>query len=402
MALISVVMPCYNVERFLPGAIQSVLNQTYQDFELIIVDDGSTDGSAQVIHSFDDPRMHYLRRANGGPGKALNTGMRAATGEFVAFLDADDLMLPHRLATQLGVLEANPALSVVGSGFTWIDENDQGIFWPHHSWQHAMELNDISSWLFDCPFVRSTVMLRRRAWEDVGGFDEDLRGGEDWNFWMRLVLSGHRMAWHQEVVALYRRWAGSLSEDAQRMSADCPEALERVLDRPDFPQDLLPLGRQALALRHIDGAKRLFRSGMWDAGQAELEQAITLNPDLIVSRDGKPTNLDDEIMTGALDPFVTDPFAYLRAVLAHLPSNAGPVSTVEKQVIPRTYLELIIRGMQQHNYRSALHYLPGLLRQSDWLLGFAISMVRRGIRTVSVRTLAKRLWRSAPGHRVPA
>lgn len=396
MTHLSVVIPCYNAEKFLAQAIRSVLAQTHQDFEIIVVDDGSTDSSAEIIKSTADPRIRYLWQSNGGPSKARNTGVRAATGQYLAFLDADDLMLPQRLASQLAILEAQPSVSVVGSAYLWIDENGHELAWPYHSWQRAPDLNSLVTWLFDCPFVPSAVMLRREAWCDVQGFDEDLLGGEDWNFWTRLVITGHRMTWHQEVLCLYRRSAGSLSEDAERMSADVPEAMRRIVDRPDFPPELLPVGRQALAIRHIDSAKRLYRSGQWDAGKVQLEQAIALRPDLIATRHGLPSDLENEIVTGALDPLVKEPFAYLQSVLAHLPANAGPTSSMARQVVPHMCLELFIRGLQQKSYHLAFRqYLPNLLRYPTWLLSY-------GGMVIIYNAIVKRGWRSAAGHPVAA
>jgi glycosyltransferase involved in cell wall biosynthesis len=369
MARISIVMPCYNAERFIVLAIQSILDQTYQDFEIIVVDDGSTDTSPQIVKAIDDPRVRYLSQKNAGPARARNTAIQAAVGEYLAFLDADDLMLPHRLAAQLAVLDADPALSGVGSGYVWIDEQGQPLPWPYHSWQRTPDLNDITSWLFDCPFVPSAVMLRRQAWVDVGGFDEDLVGPEDWNFWMRLVVTRHRLTWHPEVVCLYRRSSGSLSEDAPRMAANCPEALRRVLDRPDFPPDILPLGRKALAVRHIDGAKRLYRSGMWDQGQADLSEAITLDPELIRPCGIYPSRIEDELVSNALDPLVKDPGTFIQTVLQHLPENAQVLHERAQHIVGRTHLELLARGLQEGKYSLVLkQWLPNLMRHPGWLV----------------------------------
>jgi len=382
MARISVVTPCYNAERFVGQTIQSVLDQTYQDFEIIVVDDGSTDGSPRIIEGFGDPRIRLIFQANGGPAKARNTGVRAATGEFLAFLDADDLALPHRFTSQLAVLEIDPQLSVVGSGYVWIDENGVELPWPHHSWQHAPDLNDLASWLVDCPFVPSATMLRRQAWEDVGGFDEELIGPEDWNFWMRLVVTGHRMTWQQEVVCLYRRSASSLSENAGRMSVNSPEALRRVLVRPDFPPSLLPLGQKGLAIRHLDGTKRLYRSGMWEQGKASLEQAILLDPGLIV---GRPCRVEDEIVSASMEPLVTDPLGFLESVFHNLPANAAPIQVRETDILARVRLELLARGLQNGQYPRVLkQWLPELARHPGWL-------ANRGVWETIARAVRNRL-----------
>jgi glycosyltransferase involved in cell wall biosynthesis len=382
MARISVLIPCYNAERFIGPAIQSVLNQTCQDFEIVVVDDGSTDRSSQVVEGFKDPRIQLLFQANGGPGRARNTGARATTGEYLAFLDADDLALSGRLASQLAILEADPQLSVVGSGYAWIDETGVELPWPYHSWQHAPDPNDLANWLTDCPFVPSATMLRRRAWEDVGGFDEDLPGTEDWNLWMRLVLTGHRMTWQQEVVCLYRRSPSAMSENAERTLANSLEAIRRVMARPDFPPDLLPLGRKGLALRHLDGAKRLYRSRIWEPGKANLEQAISLDPGLIT---GRPCRVEDEVVSASVEPLVTDPIGFLESVFGNLPANAGPVQRREQDGLTRVRLELLARDLRNHQYRRVLEErLPELARHPGWLAS-------RGVWNVLARALYNRL-----------
>jgi len=381
MPRVSFIIPCYNAERFLGEAIQSVLEQVYDDFEVIVVDDGSTDHTRQLVETFDDPRIRYIYQENRGPGGARNTAAAAAKGDYLAFLDADDIALPHRLTAQLRVLEKDPTVSVVASGYVWIGESGQRIPWNAHSWQGWPELNDLGSWLFDCPLVPSATMLRRDAWADVGGFEEGLRGGEDWNFWMRLVLAGHRMTWHRDVVCLYRRQTNSLSHDALRMSRDCLESLRRVLARPDFPPYLLGLGRQALAIRHLDGAKRLYASGLCEEGMSAVDRALALHPQLL---DGLPSRVEDEIVSTCLDPLVAEPISLLRQILDHLPRSAGALEARRGQMITRCHVELLARGLRQRHYRLVRkHLLPAVVMQARWLLD-------RGMWAIALR--AVRNW----------
>jgi hypothetical protein len=175
------------------------------------------------------------------------------------------------------------------------------------------------------------------------------------------------------VVCLYRRTAGSLSEDAQRMSANCPEALQRVLNRPDFPQDLLPLGQKALAIRYVDGAKRLYRSGLWEEGQADLREAIRLDAGLI---QGEPSRIEDEMISASLEPLVKDPIAFLWAVFANLPENASPLLARREHVLARCNLELLARGLRAGQYQTVLRvWLPMFLKHPGWLLNRSMWIV---------------------------
>ncbi len=381
MPRVSFIIPCYNAERFLGETIQSALDQVYQDFEIVVVDDGSTDQTRQVVEGFDDPRIRYIYQENRGPGGARNTGVAAAKGDYLAFLDHDDMALPHRLTAQLKVLEDDPTLSVVGSGYVWIDESGQRIPWNAHSWQRWPELNDLDTWLFDCPLMPGATMLRRRAWADVGGFDEDLVDSGDWNFWTRLVLTGHRMAWHHGVVLLFRQHRASVSHNALLVSRDCPEALRRVLARPDFPSHLLGLGRQDLAIRHLHGAKRLYASGRCEEGRGALDRALALHPGLL---DGLPCLLEDHIVSTCLDPLVAEPISLLKQILDHLPLSARAFEARRQQMITRCHVELLVRGLGQRRCKLVRkHLLPAVVMLLRWL-------VDPGIRAVALR--AVRNW----------
>jgi len=389
---ISVITPCYNASATLAKTIESVLAQTLTDFEMVLVDDGSTDDTAEIIASFDDPRIRYVYQENAGPGPARNRAVSEARGEYLAFLDSDDIALPHRLVSQAALLDIHPGITAVGSGYTWIDEHDQPIPW-RHSWQNQPDLDDFRTWLFDCPFVPSATMLRKTAYDEVGGFAGDLRGGEDWNFWMRLYLAGHRMMWHEgqdRIVCLYRVRRDSLSNDASVMSRDCPEALSRVLLDPRFPPELLPDGQKALALRHVDGAKRLFSSQEWERGRLVLEMAIRLDPALVT---GAPCRIEDELISAALGPMVLDEHQFLVEAFKHLPSNAYPLLGRHNHMLFRCHVELLARGLQQRDTTLVRqHILPVLVSQPRRLFD-------RATWAFALRALANRLARILPGRK---
>ncbi len=390
MPRISIVIPCYNAQRYLRGAIDSVLGQTFQDLEIVVVDDGSTDGTRELVAGVQDERLRYIYQENRGPAAARNHGIAAAQGEYIALLDADDLALPRRLEGQLAVLEAAPDLAVVGSGYVWIDEEGRRLSWATHSWQAYPELNAFRNWLFDCPFVPSATMFRRVAWRDVGGFDEELTGPEDWNFWMRLALHGCRMTWHREVVCLYRHRPDSLSEDAERMSAHSAEAVRRIMQHPKFPPELFDAAQQGLAVRYVDGSKRLYRAGLWSQGRAALQKAVDLDPTLL--RD-QPSRLEDELVSAALDPLVADPIQFLASLFDHLPPSALELTARQRHVLTRGRVELLVRGLRYGKPSLVRQHLgPALVRLPGWLLdaGTRATIVRalRGRRQAA----AARLW----------
>ena len=125
--LISVIIPAYNHAKYLSEAIQSVLNQTYQNFEILIVDDGSTDNTRQVVQNYTDQRIKYIYQENRGLAASRNAGLRVTQGEYVAFLDADDIFLPHKLEVQLDWFEAHPSCGMVFSGFYFMNDRGEPI-----------------------------------------------------------------------------------------------------------------------------------------------------------------------------------------------------------------------------------------------------------------------------------
>lgn len=390
MPRISVVIPCYNAERYLQGAIDSILSQTCQDLEILVVDDGSTDGTQQMVSGVRDGRLRYLHQQNRGPAAARNRGIAAAQGEYIAPLDADDLALPRRLEKQLAILEAEPDLAVVGSGYEWIDDEGHHLSWASHSWQKYPELNEFRNWLFDCPFVPSATMFRRAAWVDVGGFDEELIGPEDWNFWMRLALHGHRMTWHREVVCLYRHRADSVSQDAERMLANSAKAVQDIMQHPRFPPELFEAAQQGLAVRYVDGSKRLYTAGLWPQGQAALAKALDLDPTLLRYQ---PSRIEDELVSAALDPLVADPIQFLASLFRHLPQNAQGLLSRQKHVLTRGHVELLVRGLRHGKPELARHHLGAVLvRLPSWLLDAGTwAIIVRALRTRG-QTVVERIW----------
>ena len=185
---VSVIIPTYNRVHLIRRAIQSVLNQTYQDFEVIIVDDGSTDNTEEVVKSFNDPRIRYIRHEkNKGAATARNTGIKAARGKFIAFQDSDDEWLPEKLEKQMKVFENTPAkVGVVYTGF-WKIENNKKIYIPF-SWVKQKEGN-IHKELLKGNFVTTqSIVARKECFKKAGMFDEKLPRFQDWELVIRLSL----------------------------------------------------------------------------------------------------------------------------------------------------------------------------------------------------------------------
>ncbi len=222
---ISVVIPAYNNADYITTALQSITVQEYPNVEIIVVDDGSTDETKQRVEDYGQDVV-LISQANAGPAAARNTGLEVATGEFVAFLDADDWFLPSKFRKQSAALADNPWLGASHSGWTIVD--DTGRMLDHaEPWQTAPKLN-LATWINHQP-VRLGAMLFRRKWlTRVGGFDPAMRQAEDTDLLLRLAIDGCRFEWLKESTHCYRHHGDSL---VRSRAIEQVEYGQRVVDK---------------------------------------------------------------------------------------------------------------------------------------------------------------------------
>ena len=207
--LVSVIIPAYNADPFVGDAINSVLNQSHENLELIVVDDGSTDRTAEIAEAFDDPRLQVLRQANSGPARARNLGLALAKGEVVAFLDADDSWSPIKLDRQLPELLGDPTVAAVGCLMHYQSSSGTILGTAGQSVDHIDQERIGTGRLL--PFPLSSTLIKRSTLDNVGEFDESLRdGAEDLDLMTRVAREG-RFICVDEVLGVYRIHPGSLS-----------------------------------------------------------------------------------------------------------------------------------------------------------------------------------------------
>jgi glycosyltransferase involved in cell wall biosynthesis len=208
---VSVIIPCFNRSARLREAIESVLAQTYQDFEVLVIDDGSTDDTRTSLERrfAGDSRIHYFHKTHAGPGPARNLGLRNASGEFIAFLDSDDLWLPDKLEHQIRQLDEDPEAAL---SFTDAFERDASADGPtrfqSHGFRGAPTLKAVVEANF--PLCTPAVVIRRSVLEETGMFDESLACAQDWDLWIR-VLASHRAAYLERPSLVIRTGQDSIS-----------------------------------------------------------------------------------------------------------------------------------------------------------------------------------------------
>lgn len=225
---VSVVIPVYNAALYVRDALDSVLAQTFTDYEVIVINDGSTDSEEleQILESHPVPIV-YLCQKNCGVSAARNAGIAAARGTFYAQLDADDQWIPEYLATQVGILSADPSIAVVYPNAVIVgDSSECGIEFMKICPSEG-EVTFESLIREKCT-VMTSVTARMSAIKGAGMFDEAIGSCEDFDLWLRIVKNGGRIIYHRQVLAHYRRREGSLSSDRVWMTRNVLLVLEKA------------------------------------------------------------------------------------------------------------------------------------------------------------------------------
>lgn len=210
---LSVLMPVFNAERFLPEAIDSVRAQTLPHWELLLIDDGSTDGSGAIIDAavrLDPGRIRVLRHANCGMGESLNRGMQAARSEWIARMDADDVMFPERLARQWAFAQAHPDVRVTSCLATYLNADGQRFGKTAAHLLTAADFDRACAQGEAIGLLHPGVLMRRSAVLSVGGYRGQFWPADDIDLWARLAEAGHRIQVQPEVLMAYRLHGGSV------------------------------------------------------------------------------------------------------------------------------------------------------------------------------------------------
>lgn len=239
----SVIIPCYNQAHFLSECVLSVIKQSFIDWELIIVNDGSTDNTQEVAENLakQDHRIKIVIKSNGGLSSARNAGIATAHGECYHFLDADDYMMPECLQKVNAVYQISKKVDIVRVGYNYVTEVDNKIFHSVYAHQIETPVNYIlSNNLGPC---HSVFVLKRLA-DSIGTFDESLRSAEDWDYWIRAIKAGARLSCIAVPLVCYRYVQTSMSRDAFRMynalkivTLRAPKMDDRILIHSAFNKD---------------------------------------------------------------------------------------------------------------------------------------------------------------------
>jgi glycosyltransferase involved in cell wall biosynthesis len=254
----SIVVATYQAADTVARSVESALAQTYPAHEVIVVDDGSTDRPEEALRPFAD-RIQLIRKENGGGASALNAGAAAASGEFLAILDADDAYHPRRLETLAELARNRPDLDLITTDARFVVEDGEGGTFATYT---PFATDSQRTAIFESCFVGGWPAIRRSRLKEIGGFDEGLRTGYDWDCWLRLLLTGSEAGMMKDPYYRYYLHAGSLTTSRASSLWDRATLLEKALKNPGLRESERPI---------LERAIRMHRSR---AALAEVQDAI--------------------------------------------------------------------------------------------------------------------------------
>lgn len=230
---VSIVIPTYNNARYILDALESVFSQSYNSYEVIVINDGSTDETSAVL----EPYLHkiqYVYQEHAGVSSARNKGLSMASGKYIVFLDGDDLFFPDKLLKQATFLDDYSEIGLVHSGWYLIDENKK-LITKKEPWHKAPKL-DLEDWLMWQPIFLGAIMFRRNWLEKIGGFNTSLIQAEDTEFLLRLVMEGCLATWLKQPTVYYRKHDKGLTNNSLERVVCVNKVIEDFFSRKELPE----------------------------------------------------------------------------------------------------------------------------------------------------------------------
>jgi len=369
---VSVIIPTYNRRELVQEAIDSVLAQTYTDYEIIVVDDGSTDGTREALQERYGDRIRYVWQENQGESAARNRGIEMARGEYIAFLDSDDVWLPEKLSKQVNLLDYSPEVGLVccyehkvnesGKPLPGLEKDCQNI-----TFQNLCLRNLVGS--------TSTVVIRKQILTQVGEFDDSIRYGEDWDLWLRVVLVSRIKCITEPLVRVRLHQGGQWwflkPETINQELKEHLRFLRRAIDElPEKSAETSTLRDEALAEEHARAAWAFYAFGKVEEACEQLEFAINLNPQKWKDLEKVSQSIVGAILRlSRMHPDDSGlPHRYIDTVLSHLPEALAKLRQRRRELVASAEMEIGYNFYACGNRAQARqHILRGLLTDPRWL-----------------------------------
>ena len=266
---VTVIIPTYNRADFLAEAVDSVLNQTWKDLETLVVDDGSTDRTRELIARYGK-RLKYFYKKNEGPSSARNVGIREALGTYVAFLDSDDVWEPEKLSIQMDFMRKHPEIKLVCTDSSVIDSRES-----REGKLKKDLMGNLFSLLYSNSFIRtSTVLMNKACFQEVGYFDERYQSAEDYDVWLR-VARRYPIAYLNRPLVRYRKHEGNVSHDKITLRRNALSVLEAHYDPKEISARTY---RTRMSNLHLYFGRAYLRLGDTEMARRSFDRSLRLTP----------------------------------------------------------------------------------------------------------------------------
>ena len=320
MPKISVIIPTYNRSNVVCQSIDSVLTQTYHNIEIIVVDDGSTDDTLMVLANYGD-QIKVIKQANGGVGTARNAGLKAATGDYIGFLDSDDYYLPTKIEEQVSYLCDHPSIDIVLCNWQYISTENKMI---NIEFKLECSMKDILNAILWKDiyglFPPLVPLFRRQCLEKVHGFDSALPVREEQDFWLQMALAGYQFGMVEKILCVYVDSKDSKGKNLDRVEGAMTSILNKVFNHPAIPAETARLKDEIFARTYLHLVRPMsHRSNADNAGKIEIARsyatkAFQNSPDITDWR----TDTVLQLLYLVLDLGVDDPVSVLLRVLSDI------------------------------------------------------------------------------------
>lgn len=359
MPRFSIIIPTYNRAALVGAAVASVLAQTLGDLEVIVVDDGSTDNTAQVVQTFQsDARVQYVAQPNQGRSLARNHGANLAKGELLGFLDSDDEYLPNALALHEQAFAEHATLGLTVGGLNYIDAQGR-ILGTRNPWEESENLS-LAGWLFNCYAQPATILIRHDWFARVGGFDPACEIAEDWDLFLQLALKGCEFAWVRQSVCQYRQHPQNSSRQLALHRDGSIRSLSKVFVQTSLPLEVASLKGAALAWVYVVFAHKALVANEHALARENLAEALRLDPQLKTTR--KPDLLEYLLAPSIIEPPLAP--TLLQPLAADLELQPDEV----RQTLARVEMRDFFKAQRQGTpAEAAKHLHAGLKHDIRWL-----------------------------------
>ncbi len=374
---VSVIIPTYNRAKVICRAVESALGQTYPAVEIVVVDDGSTDNTLEMLKKYGE-RIRLICQPNGGAGAARNAGLRVATGDYVDFLDSDDYFLPTKLEEQVAYLDENPQIDIALCGLRHISADDESVCDEYIQSPVDNILNELLWKSIYGLFPPHIALLRRRCFEKVEGFDTSLAMREEQDLWLRMTLSGFRFGMVEKVLCVYVDSKNSKGKNIDRLEESMMIILNKVFNHPGIPAASAGLRDEIYARCYVQLCVRLCNQS-----EATNSQKLQYAHDAML----KSLRICPDIAGWRKDTM--DPWLYLLISIDPLNPTAMLISLLGENFNAKLRSQLLSRlcvilAFQEYDRKNKLGVISFVFKGCQENPGI---LKDRGVRSILVRSL---------------